>query len=367
MTTCYVIGVNSRGGLDELAPKAITSESSLEQGSSEMKQFQILMIAVLATVVFCGSSSANCQDRLFGNGRILKRIREDLSSNSDKKPASADKSKSKDKKSTSAKRSSAKKSPTPAVRPGGSATPTRAKRQPTPTIANRLANQFDQARLTEPKPATNANRSAQKTSLGFGMYLESKKEKDGEKFVVTKVASKGNADQAGIRRGDVVLAVGGVKVASMDEFNEITEILGQGDQIEFEFARRDQEKKVLIQFGVAPKEGELQKTSAPNQKNDFRIAAEDDDKPQTGMRSVMNQLNTASRRTTQPTGNNGLGSKSTSRSNPADQRLIGQQRQQILQMQREIFRLKEAAKAGPSGRTTGHTILEGPDLSEPRK
>ncbi len=117
----------------------------------------------------------------------------------------------------------------------------------------------------------------------------------------------------------------------------------------------------MIQFGEAPDESELAETTAPKKENDYSFVPGDDDKLQTGMRSVMSR--------------NGSGPNSTNleaRPNPlsvGQQRIIDQQRIQIQQMQREIERLRQqdpTPTIAPAESSAGGTILEGPSLLGPR-
>ncbi len=317
------------------------------------------MVGILASTVLCGSAAAEYQDRLFGNGRFLRRIRDDLTGKpTPKKPTPANaSSKSKSKTPTPARRPSSAKKP-------NSKSPTLANRSgktPTPTVRPLAATNRTPA-IAGPAGSKASKRSAKKATIGFGMLLESK----GDAIVVTKIDSRGNAKEAGLKAGDVIQGAGGVDLTSIEEFNEISDILGSGDQLEFTVARRGKTKDILIQFGTAPDEGEVAKTPAPKKENNYSFVPERVDNSQTGLRSVLNQPAVQ----TKPTTTNPRGQQNGLRPASVEQRLISEQRLQIQQMQQEIQRLKQRSQMTPRivpAETTppGKTILEGPSLSGP--
>ena len=73
-------------------------------------------------------------------------------------------------------------------------------------------------------------------------------------LIVDKISTRGAAWLAGIREGDVLTKVGGLNVSSKEELASVLRILKDGDQIEFEYARRGQEKTTVVQFGDADDE-----------------------------------------------------------------------------------------------------------------
>ncbi len=89
-----------------------------------------------------------------------------------------------------------------------------------------------------------------KPSLEKGFGFELVDREDG--LYISAVASRGNADQAELKKGDQILKIGGVEVEQKQQFEEIAEMLESGDQIEVSFARRGKEEEVLLQFGEPP-------------------------------------------------------------------------------------------------------------------
>ena len=73
-----------------------------------------------------------------------------------------------------------------------------------------------------------------------------------ENLVVAQVIANGNAAEAGIRRGDMLVKAGGVELTSIEEFEQIEKILGAGDQLELSVARNGQTGKVMLQHGQSP-------------------------------------------------------------------------------------------------------------------
>lgn len=326
-----------------------------------MKLYQILMVAVLTTTVFCGSVAAEYQDdRIFGNGRFLRRFRNDNTKKTQPKPKSA-KQPSKNAKvdprakvPTLATKRPTGKTPTPAVRPGRqpSARPTAATRPVmSDPSARRIGNSVPKnsfAPKLDAKPSNSerskSSRTTNKPPTGFGMQFDLKS----EKLIVTKIDTRGNAHKAGLKKGDVIVKVGGIEPGSREEFEEITKILGQGDELEFTIERRAKKKDMMIRFGTVSEEAEVIKSSRPNKANDYSFVPDGGDDSKTRLHSVLGQPTEA-------------------------QRTFDQQRRQIEQLQQEIQRLKRQsqparASAGPTGNVpnVGSTLPDGPGLSGPK-
>ena len=257
-----------------------------------MKLHQALIVAALSLSVFIGNASAqDSEGPAFGKGRLLKKMRDDIFKlkpkfklPSFKKPSvTSAKPKLKFPPPASPKvptpalssnsnvpantLSTNSKAPTPALPSAGSRpapTSSAAYRHPIQPISpdeKSLASgsgstQFktsdSSAGLTKssltPQAIQNVTRSAKKQSQAFGMLLETK----GEKLVVTQINPAGNASKAGIRKGDSIMELGGLDLSSMLAFNEITDVLKDGDQIELLVDRAGKESQKLVMFGRAP-------------------------------------------------------------------------------------------------------------------
>ncbi len=330
-----------------------------------MKQQPILIAIALTTTIFCGSVLCNCvtadtpDDRLFGNGRFLRRLRDDVvgKSKSDpkkkdeaKKPAKADPrsgaANSNDASPTPAKRT-AKRAPTPAVRPPAT----------NPSQSKMPAARSPYAPRSAAVPAkVDTRKDSKQTSVGFGMQIESKN----DQLIVTKTDSKGNAAEAGVRKGDVVVMVGGVEIGSIEELEEITKILGNGDQLEFEIARRGKKEKVLIQFGEAPEEGEvvIERPEIPAKKvGNYNFLPEPAESSTGGFHSVLKDNRDQSGNWVPPNVNR-IPQPATQSSLQPHQRAseakatMEQQRLQIQQLKREIERLRQQTESTTKGRNT---------------
>jgi hypothetical protein len=97
----------------------------------------------------------------------------------------------------------------------------------------------------------NATKNAKRRgppAVGFGLELNTDRN---EKVYVSDVARNGNAANAGIKKGDYVIAVGGVELGSIHEFEEIVKVLNNGDQLELKISRRGRESDVMMTFGEA--------------------------------------------------------------------------------------------------------------------
>ena len=123
---------------------------------------------------------------------------------------------------------------------------------------------------------------------------------------MAQVAAGGNAAEAGLRRGDVLVEAGGVELTSIEEFEEIAKILGAGDQLELKVARSGRTGKVMLQHGQQPtledvdnatvnvqtgsgtRSQRQRPASTPNRyQDDFSFVPPADDSSGSGMQSVI--------------------------------------------------------------------------------
>lgn len=186
-----------------------------------MKRIQTIIVVVLATV-FC-TSTAQADGPLdgIGRGRLLRKWRDDLLGKPQppKKPAAH--GHTKNRKPNIAAQRPHLKAPTPA------------------DPATR------RAAIENTQTVTRSNRQV---AQGFGMDIQ--RGRDG-KYYVTQVYRDGNALKAGIQRGDGLIQLGGTKLASIEQLNEIVKILGPGDQIECRIVHQGKEKDLTLQYGKA--------------------------------------------------------------------------------------------------------------------
>jgi hypothetical protein len=264
---------------------------------------------------------------------------------------------------TPAKRT-AKRAPTPATRPQA----TNPSQNNLPLALNKYAPRSASAAAAVPAK-NDIRKNAKQTPAGFGMQIESKN----EQLIVTKTDSKGNAAEAGVRKGDVLVMVGGVEIGSMEELEEITKILGNGDQLEFEIARRGQKKKVLIQFGEAPEEGEvvIARPETPARKvGNYNFLPEPAESSTGGLHSVLNgNQNRSGNPWATPTVSR-IPQPAAQSNPPTHQRasetqaILEQQRLQIQQLQREVERLRRQTESTTQGRNAS---WKSPSLIGPAK
>jgi hypothetical protein len=76
-------------------------------------------------------------------------------------------------------------------------------------------------------------------------------------LVVNRVDPNGNAAKAGIRPGDTIVGAGGLNEVSLKDFEEITNVLNHGDQLEIKVSRDGIEKELMVQFGKTPAASDL--------------------------------------------------------------------------------------------------------------
>ena len=219
---------------------------------------KLLVAFAFTTIVFQsqGVQSTNAQEKMFGNGRFIKRMFGDLVPQS--KPAPQPNLKAKP---------NPGQQPTLAKRPSQTARPTLANQATRPRSADprsiqpaRSTNNRSTASRLPKTPAADSQtamptRSSATATLGFGMMVRLR----GEKLYVGQVDPKGNAASAGVRTGDQLVSGGGVDFESIADFNGIAEVLQDGDQLEFLVKRSGREKDMMIVYGkpTADQSGEI--------------------------------------------------------------------------------------------------------------
>ena len=236
------------------------------------------------------------------------------------------------------------RTPTPAARSGQPTSPTL--RQPTPSQRGRNSSQFSslstapgrspQTSLSSSgkykKPSTKSQRN------GFGFEIS----KSGEdRFVVSSVDRGGNAEEAGIRRGDTLVEIGGIEATSVEEFDEIAKIMGQGDEMEFKVERSGREKELTVRYGELPDmddenvEVEVSR-STENKRYDF---SPPNSKEFSSSNSVLNSNSRVSP-VYQPKARTASYSDEAGRQIKMLNQTISQQSREIQQLQQEIRRLR---------------------------
>jgi len=231
----------------------------------------LICTIALATIVFqsMNAQSVDAQERMFGNGRFLKRVFGDLAPQSElaKAPtpaAEAKKGQLQSKQPTATRRPSQNTQPTLARQSLRSRSGAPRSVQPARSDANHASiNRLPKASATA-DAASIPTRSNAKATLGFGMLVQLQN----DKLYVSQLDPKGNAAMAGVRVGDQMVAGGGIDFESLADYNGIGDILEDGDQLEFELERNGRAKEMMIVFGKASEgqaatvEGIIQSESA---------------------------------------------------------------------------------------------------------
>ncbi len=203
-------------------------------------KFCLKSVLILFAIVFA-LGEFQVED-VSAQGPIIRRMREKLNNGKPLLPFVEDESDKSDKSDKPSKKlTPASKKPTLA----------RSKKEPTPAkkpnAAGRDKEKYRGSKLESGSSMGKKNAGRAGVSREFGMAIE----KVGESIVVSQVANRGNASDAGVKRGDVVLAVGGAKLSVVEEFDAIADAMSGGDRVEFEFTRRGSKdpEKVFVQFG----------------------------------------------------------------------------------------------------------------------
>ncbi len=205
-------------------------------------------VLILFSVIFVfGSVSV---DEAAAQGPIIKRLRElnggkpILPFVSDSEPERPSKKKEPTPASKSKSKSDAKK-PTPASK-------SKSGKGPTPADP-RDRSKNTKIKLESPdKPAAPDQSTAAK---GFGMTIA----ESGEKFIIKRIDPRGNAAKAGLKRGDVIVNIGGAPIQVVEEYEAIGKAMKGGDRVEFEVSRRGgKPEKLNLQFGEVPPADEIE-------------------------------------------------------------------------------------------------------------
>ena len=228
-----------------------------------MKVRTCLLAAIAVTLLTTTTFADGPFDKFIPRGRLLRKLRDDVLGTPEPKQ------------------------PTPAKRPDVA-------NQKGPTPATRPAGQQQQQQPTRPQMVNSG-------ADGFGMAVVVDKQ---QRVVVAQVAPNGNAAEAGLQRGDVILEAGGVELAAIEEYKEIAKMLGAGDQLELKVARRGRPSKVMLQYGQPPSLKDVEVGDVDTSSNrasarsseqrtanrygeDFSFVPPADDDSRPGMRSVI--------------------------------------------------------------------------------
>lgn len=226
-----------------------------------------------------------------------------------------------------------------------------------------LPNPNTRPELGQPEPAPQSRqldfastpaRKLPKPSIKDGFGFELVDRDDG--VYVDKVKPKGNADQAELKKGDRIAKIGGVEIELIQQFEEIAEMLENGDQIEIVISRRGKEEDVTLQFGQPPAEAETPtersqpappefRLSEPGEIPDFAPPASETSRYEPGVTALPEENTSAPRETS----SNGFRSPSlpVERDNSSGyaeaeyQRIIRQQQDQIRQLQLQLQQLRQ--------------------------
>jgi membrane-associated protease RseP (regulator of RpoE activity) len=297
-----------------------------------------IAVALLTTATYADGPF----DKFLPRGRLLKKLRDDVMG----KPET--------KEPTPAKPSDAKsqKGPTPAIR----------STVQQPTQGQSVDKRNDQGTPNKSRQPVAVKSGAE----GFGMVVVADKN---ERVIVAQVAPKGNAAEAGLVRGDVIVEAGGVELTSIEEYREIAKMLGAGDQLELKVVRRGRPGKVMLQYGQPPSLEDVEvgdvnakrgsgsnlrtaRKDASQYGGDFSFVPPADQDSRPGMRSVVERpIAPVQSRSTQPQAM--VQSQSRRPVAPPQQlhlqRTLSQQQQQIQALQQQLEQMRRQQGVTGSG------------------
>ena len=191
-----------------------------------------------------------------GRGRLLKKMRDDLFG----QPNHAQLAKEQAARAAQQKLEAARKAQLEQQKKNGrKPTPigTGASKQPAKHGQSSQAVRSQSNRPSQPRP----NVARGDAKQGFGFQLAEKN----EKLIVARVDPNGNAAGEGVRPGDVITGIGGVEVETTIAFDEIAEILSNGDTIEIAFQRGGKPREIQVAYGEAPNPEESEEVAIQGQ------------------------------------------------------------------------------------------------------
>ena len=301
---------------------------------------RILSFAVIIISLFVITNQADAQQR---RGRFFQKIKQELfppkkSEEDAKSKKSADSREKQDQRKPTAQRSDSRdfqnrRVPTLANPNDRRQSPqTRDFAAPKTNRANSIfANKenFESRQPRAPKPKVVG------ASQGFGFSVRMN---NNDQLVVSGVDRNGNAAEEGLRNGDMLLEIGGIEAASVEEFEEISKVMGEGDQMEFKIMRNGREQQVDILFGEMPEtedvDSGLNKASQhPDHQRRYDFA------PPNGSPNSVLSSNARVRPPANPPRNNAF-TPSANQQIQALNQTIQKQNQQIQLLQQQIMQLQ---------------------------
>jgi hypothetical protein len=144
-----------------------------------------------------------------------------------------------------------RRQPTPALKPADA---TGFMPLPQPPRPHRPGERNDEARKGSGSAAAAPSAppgEASKIDLGMVIRQSGSTDKP-EGLLIERLDSDGLAARSGLKRGDVIVAIGGIESNYEADFQSILEVMRPGDQIELQIRRTGKTEKVMLQFGPPP-------------------------------------------------------------------------------------------------------------------
>ncbi len=104
-----------------------------------------------------------------------------------------------------------------------------------------------------PKEAVPTRALAKGHPMELGIEIVKSDERDdAEGLLINRIDPRGAGALSGLRRGDMIVSVGGIDVHHEGDLKGIIEVMRPGDQIEFRVRRNGKPENVSVQFGDIP-------------------------------------------------------------------------------------------------------------------
>ena len=236
-----------------------------------------LLLVILAVFAFNGATAQLAEAQTTRRPRLFQRIKQDLLGQQQATAAQRQAEIQKAQKAAAARQQQLRQQqlrqqqaqqnggrvPTPVTR--NSNTQQRTPTQRTPTAAS----SYQRQRTTPRAPSAGATPArsistrgtsssaaashtpatrSQRNGFGFQISLAGS-----DRLVASSIERNGNAAEAGLRRGDQIIEIGGIEASTVEEFDEISKIMGQGDEMEFKIRRSGKVQTLSVRYGQLPK------------------------------------------------------------------------------------------------------------------
>ncbi|HMO13497.1 MAG TPA: PDZ domain-containing protein [Pirellulaceae bacterium] len=127
---------------------------------------------------------------------------------------------------------------------------------PSPTQSQRSTELSPNPNLQAGNQTSSRNSLASATTTKPNIGAQFSSAKSGKGLVIDRLNSQSPLAKAGLKQGDIIVTFGGLEISDQEEFNDILNVIGHGDQIELGYLRKGKQDSVFVQFGEVADDGQ---------------------------------------------------------------------------------------------------------------